>query len=90
MMMMLQLLVLGGIGMVLHWFKKWSRNETDCGLTEYIKGHWKHTVGAVISMFVAILAVSATVHDPLTVQDIALAVLAGYGSDSMVNKAPDS
>ena len=81
-------ILVGSLGMLSHWFKKWSRGEFDCTLQLYIMTHKKHTIGAVITMIVGVIGLLSSGTLELTTQNLALAFFAGYGADSAVNKAP--
>lgn len=88
-MTLLTFILIGLVGQLAHYVKKWSRNEIECNLHDYVMTHKKHTVGAVVTMIVAIVGLfgSSTVIE-LTGQSMALAFFAGYSADSAMNKAP--
>ena len=78
--------LIGFAGMVMHWVKKWSRDELDVSLMKYITSNQKHTIGATASMVVAIVGLFSTADIELTGQSMALAFFAGFSADSAVNK----
>lgn len=79
---------IGCFGMYLHWLKKWSRGEIESDLFGYIKTNPKHTIGAFVGMFIGVTTLVSLGQFDITSQNLALALLAGYGTDSMINKAP--
>lgn len=86
---LLLFLAVGIFGQIAHWAIKWSRGQIECGLYNYVMTHKKHTVGAVLTTMVSIIALFAGSENlEITKQTLALAFFAGFGFDSAINKAP--
>lgn len=81
------LILIGLIGQIAHWGKKWSRGEIETDLKTYIMTHKKHTIGSVITTVVAIVGLfSSTEVLVMSSQTMALSFFAGYSADSAINK----
>jgi len=78
-------LLIGMLGMLCHYVKRYLKEQTSVTLWYYIFFNKKSTVSAAISTVVAILGLISTQHIDFSTQSIALAFLAGYGSDSVMN-----
>ena len=78
----------GFLGMVVHWAKKWLREQTKCNLFCYLfVSNVKYTVSSILSYFAAmavILAIGSI--DYTSAQSISISFLAGYMIDSALNK----
>ena len=82
--------ILGLLGMVSHYFKKWLRKEIAGSLFDYLfRDHARDTAYAVFAYSgVVASALLAGQFDALTLKQIALpAFLLGYTIDSALNKA---
>lgn len=81
-------LLAGFAGMLIHWVKKWTRQETDASLVDFLlKGSTKHKVSAVMAMVAAVVtAVTQTGITPFDVNGLVSILLTGYVADSAANK----
>ena len=80
------LFIIALLGLGLHWFKRWLRDQTTYNFIDYMRINPKHSISSVTSVFVAIMTMQSTGLLDLSPMVIANAFLAGYGIDSMVNK----
>ena len=87
--MALAMFILAGFaGMVVHWAKKWLREQTQSNLYCYLFcDHPKYTAMSVLTYIGAIATILATgAIDYLTAQSLAISFMAGYMIDSAVNQ----
>lgn len=77
----------GVLGMVIHWAKKWLREQTHHGLYDYLFViQKKYTATSVLTYFAAMAALLAVGNlDHSNVQALAISFMAGYMIDSAVN-----
>jgi len=84
---------IGIIGMLAHWFKKRYGDHTICcGLFDYMNNNSSATMNALyllVSSEFGLVAMHSTGWD-FTFQEIGLVFMAGYGSDSTLNRAAES
>ena len=85
----LALIVVGLFGIYLHWAKKRKRQQTLSTFKQYLIVHKQATIQTFISLFVAIVAMYQLGGVELNSQWLANAFMAGYGLDSLMNKAPE-
>lgn len=81
-------ILIGLVGMLAHWLKKWARDEIDCSLYQYCMTYKKHTIGAVITMIGSVLTIYSGGPDLSQVTATAV-FIAGFAADSAANKAPE-
>ena len=79
---------LGFLGMVVHWAKKWLRDQTDCNLFCYLfVSNGRYTASSVMTYFAVMAAILAIGKiDYTTAQSLSISFLAGYMIDSALNK----
>lgn len=80
--------LIGFLGMVAHWAKRWLRTETSCTLYTYLfTKQVKYTAMSVLTYFgtIAGLLALGTV-DYKNPQSLGISFLAGYMIDSAINK----
>lgn len=86
----IQAIAIALIGLVVHWLKRFKRKQTGHNLLKYLRLEAGYTVmslaGIVISASTIVAAGNVDISDP---QVIAMLVMAGYTSDSVLNKAAD-
>lgn len=78
---------MGFIGMVVHWAKKWLREEVSCNLFCYLfVNNARYTAMAVLTYFAAMAGILALGSiDYLSPQSLAISFMAGYMIDSAIN-----
>lgn len=78
----------GLFGMIVHWAKRWVRDETKTHLLSYLFSvQGKYTALSVLTYFGAMAAILAIgVVDYKSSQSLAISFLAGYMIDSAINK----
>ena len=83
--------LVGLVGMIVHWAKKWIRAQTKCGLLEYLfVKNRRYTVLTLLTYTAAIASILALgVVDYKSHQSLAMAFMAGYMIDSALNKDTD-
>lgn len=79
------LLVIGLLGMLVHFFKKNIKGETLTDITTYFHDNLKSTIVAVISTIIGTLATYFTLATGQVI-DIVTVFGIGYTFDSMFNK----
>ena len=77
----------GFLGMIIHWAKKWLRDETDCCLFSYLFVTQKiYTASSFLTYFAAMATLLAVGNiDYTTMQSLAISFMAGYMIDSAIN-----
>lgn len=80
--------IVGLIGMIVHWAKKWLKDETTSNLFAYLfVNQGKYTALSILTYFGAIAGILAIgVVDYTNSQSLAISFLAGYMIDSAINK----
>lgn len=78
-------ILVGTLGMIAHWFKKYYRGQTLQSLWFYMFDHKTSTIRAFIGMTVAVIGLVSLGTIELTQQNLALAFLAGGVADSTLN-----
>jgi hypothetical protein len=83
--------IAGFVGMVVHWAKKWMREQTKSNLYCYLMcDNPKYTAMAILTYLAAIAAILAVgLTDYSSTQSLAMAFMAGYMIDSAINKDKD-
>jgi len=84
-MTLIVLYLIGLAGMIGHWAKKVSKDESSSTLWQYVWHNKWHTIGAVATM-IAGVSVFIGPDVTLTQASMAGAFVAGFGADSLVNK----
>lgn len=80
--------IIGFVGMVTHWGKKWLREETKTGCWTYLfRVNKRYTAMSILTYFGAIAALlSLGTIDFTSPQSLGLSFTAGYMIDSAINK----
>lgn len=81
------LLLTGFFGLFAHWLKKWSRGQIEQGFIAYMSAEKKHSIAAVVTLFGAIVTMYTTGDIELSKQVLAMAFMAGFSIDSLINKS---
>lgn len=86
-MTLISLFLAGLVGVTVHWFKMWAREQTTSTLREYFEHERKATLNMLLSLVGAIVgAVSTGVLVDVTQTSLAAAFMIGYVIDNAVNK----
>ena len=85
-MIFITLLLAGYVGLVLHWLKKFLRDETKHSFIDYMKIEPKHSLLAFGSVFIGIVTLVSVGTVDISLQSLALAFLTGFSLDSAANK----
>lgn len=83
--------VVGLSGMIAHQAKKWFRdNDGDVkSFVEFLRAHPGYTIGALVGYAAAVAALMQLgIDDPTSTEALATSFLAGYSSDSALNRSP--
>lgn len=82
----------GFAGMVVHWAKKWLREQTKLNLFQYLfVANKRYTAMAVLTYVAALAGILAVgIVDYKSSQTLAMAFMAGYMVDSAINKDADN
>lgn len=81
----LGLIVIGLLGMLIHFFKKQIKGETLTEITGYFSNHFKSTFIAVVTTLIGVLAYKFTLATGQAA-DIVTVFGIGYTFDSIFNK----
>lgn len=76
------------LGQVSHWIAGSVSREIFIGYLTYMRGHRYNTLSALIALNVAVIAMLAGGIVEITIQNCAMAFMAGYTCDSILNKFP--
>jgi len=80
-------LIAGLLGILGHWWIRWSQDRTSNTFFGYLVDNKKYTVGAVFSIFGATSTLYTAINPPeLSMELLLLSYLSGYKLDSMVNR----
>lgn len=83
--------LVGHVGYLLHYVKKFSRCETTLSPVDYyFRNHFKDTLAAYTTFIGALLALLFVPSDSSFASVLGLAFSAGYISDSALNRSADS
>lgn len=83
--------LVGHVGYLLHYVKKYSRSETTLAPVDYyFKSHFKDTLASYSTFIGALLALLFVPNDGSFASVLGLAFSAGYISDSALNRSADS
>ena len=74
------------VGLLLHWFKRWFRQQTHGSFISYLSVHPKRTMSSLFTLFGAASMVVASGVDVFSAQGIAMLLMSGYTVDSVINK----
>lgn len=88
-MTLLLLILIGLVGLVAHWFKRWVRGQTEANLVDYMLTHKRYTAASVLTVVGGVVGICATGDVDLSQQTAAIAFMAGYNIDSALNKSPE-
>ena len=78
--------LIGIVGMVLHFLKKKVREQTFDGFKQYVIGHPVYTIAATVAVFVSAWAAApGSLADLPSAAPILIGI--GYTADSLINKA---
>ena len=79
--------ILGCCGAYLHYFASLVNGKLSCDLSAYLLVDLASTFRALVGVFLsALVLVSTSIFDADSTQSIAMAILAGYTSDSALNR----
>ena len=89
-MTLITLLLLAAVGLFAHWLKKYCRGQSRASFKEYMLRYKKQSIASATTALAAVATIYSTTEsiDALTGQLAGLAFLAGYASDSVMNKGP--
>ena len=81
----------GFIGMIAHQLKKWARDNHEESLKDFLLAHPKYTLAALATYVGAVVGLLQIVNgDYDSTQSLAMSFMAGYTSDSAVNRSPST
>lgn len=83
------LILIGLVGLAVHWLKKWARGQTKSGFLVYMRAHKKHSIASVCTVIGSVAAYAALGDIALSIQSAGQALTIGYMVDSAVNKKPE-
>lgn len=89
MMQIVYILLIGSLGLILHWAKKYKRKQTTDSLREHIFDNSIYSIGSLSGFILAMITLASQGIDLSEAKDIATIVLSGYSSDSLFNKNSD-
>ena len=76
----------GLIGLIFHWYIRYSQGRTNSTFFEYLMVYKSRTIASFMSIFASAAGIFAGSPPDLTMQTLLLAFSAGYMLDSMANK----
>jgi hypothetical protein len=84
------LYLLGFLGLVLHWLKKYLKAEEKLNFIDYMKVNSKSTYSSILALLLTTTTYISTIDIVLlNHQTIALAILAGFACNSTFNKGSE-
>ena len=86
-MQLIIVLTLVQAGALVHYVVSWANGKVTCSFEDYCLRSPKSTALALCGTFIATITFMASGSFDGSMQSVALAVLAGYTSDSALNKA---
>lgn len=81
--------LVGLLGSIAHWAKKYSRDQTEDTILHHFKENIPHTIACLATLSGAIAGFTSVGIDLSETKDLSMLFLAGYGIDSAVNKNTD-
>ena len=79
------LIVIGLLGMFVHFMKKNIRGETTTAVKKYFHDHFKSTTTAIIVTIIGVVSYKLKLSTGQTA-DIVICFMAGFNFDSLLNK----